>query len=536
MAGAVSVLAPGAAGAAVHCVQSATCAGTPHTTVAAALGAAQDGDTVHVGAGTFNEVALNTNKAITIEGEGDATELRGGTNVLTATNAGATVRNLRVRVPSSGTGIVTSGVVEDVQIVAPQSLGWAGGTGVELSNAGVVRRTTIALPVSATQVTTAVKAFTDGAVVEDSVLAGTTGISASAASLDVRRTRITAARGLRAAGATMTLSDSLVTVAPTAQSDAGASYAASALSAPASPNAAITVRGVTVLGPGTDDDAFGFVTLGSAGGLASIGISSTVILDVGTVALAADGGGQSVIGLAHSDFDPARVVTQGAGIANVDASTNQFTETPAFVDAAAGDYTPAPGSTTIDKGEPQVAAAFPPPTDLLGRSRAQDGDGDGVPRPDIGAFEADGIPPVQPPEPASDATTPPAPVPTGDQPPAAPAPVVAPAANRLTSLPKGPLRVDATGRVTLKLRCAAGTTSCKGRLRLRTLGRPVRTVGTRRYVVAAGARRAVRVRLSVAARRTLRRTGRMRIRVAVTQDGSAPRMSRIVRITRARRR
>ena len=70
-------------------------------------------------------------------------------------------------------------------------------------------------------------------------------------------------------------------------------------------------------------------------------------------------------------------VTAGPG--NVDVA-------PRFVDAAAGDYRPAPGSSLIDAGQPTID---PPDADLAGNPRPVDGDGDGDGSaiPDAGAFE-----------------------------------------------------------------------------------------------------------------------------------------------------
>jgi hypothetical protein len=59
---------------------------------------------------------------------------------------------------------------------------------------------------------------------------------------------------------------------------------------------------------------------------------------------------------------------------------------PRLRNAAGGDFHLCPGSAAIDAG---IAGSITlPPTDLEGQSRVQDGNGDGLPVVDIGAFEA----------------------------------------------------------------------------------------------------------------------------------------------------
>jgi hypothetical protein len=61
---------------------------------------------------------------------------------------------------------------------------------------------------------------------------------------------------------------------------------------------------------------------------------------------------------------------------------------PAFVDEAAGNYDLRAGSPVIDKGAASTAS-----TDRLGRIRSFDGNGDGTPTPDMGAYELHDVTP-----------------------------------------------------------------------------------------------------------------------------------------------
>ncbi len=61
-------------------------------------------------------------------------------------------------------------------------------------------------------------------------------------------------------------------------------------------------------------------------------------------------------------------------------------EAPGFVDAAGGDYRLLADSACVDAGDPNWAAK-PGATDLAGNPRIADGDGDGTPVSDVGAYE-----------------------------------------------------------------------------------------------------------------------------------------------------
>jgi hypothetical protein len=85
-----------------------------------------------------------------------------------------------------------------------------------------------------------------------------------------------------------------------------------------------------------------------------------------------DGNGAGRIVVSNSNFDTTKAATAGA----ITGSANQSAP-PLFVNAASGDFRPAPGSPTIDAGAPGDLGAL----DLAGNPRVLG------PAPDIGAYE-----------------------------------------------------------------------------------------------------------------------------------------------------
>ena len=84
----------------------------------------------------------------------------------------------------------------------------------------------------------------------------------------------------------------------------------------------------------------------------------------------------------YSDYDASGNVTGGAGASIARGDVSNVGDA-GFVDAAGGDFHLLPGSPLLDAGNP----ATPQALDLDGNPLVADGDGDGIARRDLGAFE-----------------------------------------------------------------------------------------------------------------------------------------------------
>lgn len=202
---------------------------------------------------------------------------------------------------------------------------------------------------------------------------------------------------------------------------------------PGQPGMAVAAGG----GPGTK--VVGNVAQSTLIGLSAVGAvyvaadDSTATVDLSSViarnvnpsakpdlfAIAANGG-TGRITAKHSLFD--RVTTQQQGSAPAAGSGTNVTGDPLFVNAAADDLRVSAGSPAIDRGDP--AGVYAGEKDAGGLPRAADGDGDCKPVPDIGGHElqAPTKPCPVPPSPSAEQTPGAISGPTPVQPPFKPAP------------------------------------------------------------------------------------------------------------------
>lgn len=266
-------------------------------------------------------------------------------------------------------------------------------TGVSM-NGGVLTGSSVQMPLGATASSTGVATSGSEQISKTTVTAGT-GISHSsigtAQTLTVDRVSVRANRaGLHEVGGTTSVENAVI--------DLGAAGGSVGLYAfdngnPTTEPMNINARHVTVVGGGSSAGARivatrqADATLTLRDSLISQQLQFSIRIDAGS-------GETATVTTDYSNYEPADVYpinTDGTGIIAYTA-TNQTNVAPGFADPATGDYRLTFASPLVDAGDPAVGG---PATDRDGSPRLADGNCDGTPRRDIGAYElaADCLPP-----------------------------------------------------------------------------------------------------------------------------------------------
>jgi hypothetical protein len=397
--------APGAAQATDYCVSAPACVAAggvnKGSDLQGALGAAQSNggaDVVRIGPGTFKGEFFYTAPAdnpVDIRGAGvgktllTAPTVTDGAvhDVLFDDNDGGSVSNLAVRLPAgpvgkfpSTRGIDGSTNVHDVVITAPADA--VGPVGVDLE--GSVRRSTILIPKSISG-SGAIRVQGDF-VGEDLTLSGYYGVyqdghdAPDGAEVFLRRTRISALRGVGTYDESSNIQDSLIQVDPGGLGvDAQTHSGSSPSSSPAS--STVTLENSTIVGGQYSVRA----KAQSAVKTLHVVVKDSILHGASSGALRRENTGGSVtLTVTYSNYLGSSSV--GAGTTSTANNTN-FTD-PGFFDATHGDYRLIHTSPVIDQGDPAaLIAGVESTTDLRGLPRVRDGNGVGGPRRDMGAFE-----------------------------------------------------------------------------------------------------------------------------------------------------
>jgi hypothetical protein len=174
--------------------------------------------------------------------------------------------------------------------------------------------------------------------------------------------------------------------------DDGALVASTQLSqADQSPHVAVMVTGSTLVNMadadpdhGPDGGAIAY----QSGGTATIALHNTLVYaphlpDLTAIQFGGDPAGSASVSADHSIFG-SPTSFEGGFVADNGADGNSGAD-PLLSDPAGGDFTLLAASPAIDGGD--ASAVADGESDLNGAPRAQDGDGDCVALPDIGAFE-----------------------------------------------------------------------------------------------------------------------------------------------------
>ena len=291
---------------------------------------------------------------------------------------GGTLRNLRVRVngaTSTGDiGVKASGsaILDSVIIIG--ATGLTGATGLE-TQGSTINNTTVNV-VAGTQ-NTAVHGLGGNTFTENTWNGGRVGFLHTGAGGDtVTRSTIRLAETAASVEAgTLAIDNSVVDLGSTGQTGlrAGADSSVGATT--------INARQVTVVG-GAVGSRGAWAYAAAAAANSSVTLANSIVRGpTGTHSLAASesNSGTATVEVHHTDYVSVSESGGGAvlpGVGNINVE-------PGFLDPAAGDYSLRSGAAVLDKGDSSVVT----PLDRAGNTRAFDGDSNGSPIPDMGAYE-----------------------------------------------------------------------------------------------------------------------------------------------------
>ena len=99
------------------------------------------------------------------------------------------------------------------------------------------------------------------------------------------------------------------------------------------------------------------------------------------------GAGDAQVAASYSDYDPSFNTSDG-GHAQISEANVSNVGDAGFVASGSGDFSLLPTSKLVDAGDPATAQGV----DLAGKTLVADGNGDGIARRDLGAFEVQAAP------------------------------------------------------------------------------------------------------------------------------------------------
>lgn len=483
-----------------------------------AAGTTLGDDTVRVGASTytgqFTYQPAGSTGALAIIGAGpDFTTLAapggGGTALKLRRDplgGAANVSNLSVRLPAANavfSGIDTDSLADNVRVSAAfNSTG--NYFGVQLSGAGgQLRGSTVDLANTSQAIGVYVPQGVSGGTspsVDTSTLRNALIPLEVFSAVHVTRSTLSGAnvnRALLAAGAAVTIDDSLVAVS------GGSGLSAEPLLGRVG---SVLARHTTVVSVGATA-AFAGLDVDTSGETvdASIDVRSSIVRGFtnGSFRRAASGTRASV-SLSGSDYSFGRDRIAGSGDTTLSQPQPNIDADPLFRDPS-GDYSLKDGSPAIDAAYSPALSADEPAVDLPGNPRILDGNGDGVAARDMGAYEHATVPGPSPPPPG-----PPPPVP-----PSRPVP-----SNALTITA---VHTDKKGKLTVTGRNGSGGTDTARAATTRTGKLPIagRKPKPIRYGIASTTtpgpgRFKIGITPTAAAKRLLIKRGHLRVAVSVT--------------------
>ncbi len=419
---AILLVLPAAASAATLCVGTSggSCT-TVEPSLSAAMLAAQSGDTVQIGPGTYTATSgpdgvVSTRAHITLVGAGPGGS--GGTTIsgtsasdfnLSLSGTGSQASNLEVLIPSGAsgnTGVDVNGTVTNVSVVAASNTssveGVIMGNGSSFSgtvNLAAATGSTVGIQTGASTVSDAI--VTGAAVgIQAGVGSGTT--------TTIDDTRITGSTTQdieMAGGGTLNVTSSLLQLGSPCNAACAGVYVTTDNNDSGETDLVHLNQDTLVAGSTSGGAAAGWAVIVGAeesnesataeiDSSVGVGFPTDTGSNGGDVECYEGNGGAGAVSIGYSSFDFAGMTGSGGSITRSGCPTPTFTlnenqggsspVVPVFVNAAAGDYNLPYNSPLVDAGDPALTGGL----DLAGHPRVVNGKGSsGAAVTDIGAYE-----------------------------------------------------------------------------------------------------------------------------------------------------
>jgi hypothetical protein len=314
--------------------------------------------------------------------------------------SGATVRDLRVEVPSGANflndpAIALAAPESALQDVRADVLEPTAGTAITLGGAGTLAERVVSTTVTPNSDALFVGSFADGATVRDSVAVNSAGRGGTTFATD-------GARIVRSVFSSSETSNGFFVQTGSATFDS--SLLVGGRSGLDATTATVTVRQTTIdagVPKVADPDQEGVVARADAGNAARISLLDSIVLEEQALQQAGD----KEISCIRSDVpDQVETASQGTGSIDCPAAPgnpagNQTSDPAELFVPGTDDWHLRIGSPAVDKG-PSSAPGGDGALDLDRNPRLADGDGDGVAATDLGAFELQ--PEAGPPSPSNE--------------------------------------------------------------------------------------------------------------------------------------
>ena len=296
--------------------------------------------------------------------------------------SGSSIHDLTVRIPQevaeNFSGLVTTSAARRIEVTAEPIQGKRH-YGAVLEAGAVLEDSSVTLDPGENSIGVMLhesNAFSGPNVLRRSAIRAEIGAQIQGPNVMERSRVIAGARGVTAAGSDIAITDSLLVLLGNAGTVLRAETATNW-------NTNVTADGLTIYAPNQPDTGGVAVsTAPDSARSAHLTLTNSIVRGFTPLAAVAGGAGTGTISASYSDYDPngniafgASASIAGSNVSNVgDAGLN---EQPGH------EYSLLPDSPLLDMGDPGA----PQGLDLTGNPRVADGNGDGIARRDLGAFE-----------------------------------------------------------------------------------------------------------------------------------------------------